>query len=138
MDGLVKAIESSGWVFDEVVVGVGSDGDKSIPQKLKAKFGEKVKSFIFEWKNDFAYARQFVMDKSTGELIAWMDTDDVWVNPKNIRGVCDDVFSKEQLGAILCNYNYDQDEHGMNKLDLIRERIVRKVLTFGRVAYTKS
>jgi len=129
LDGVIKAIESTKKVFDEVVVGVGDDGDKSIPDRLRAwgkKNQVKINSFVFPWTNDFDKARQQVMDKSTGEFIAWMDSDDVWVNPENVRKVCGDVFANQIFGAIVCNYNYDQDEDGKNKLDLKRERIVRK------------
>lgn len=70
---LEKCLESVEDIVDEVViVDTGStDNSKAIAQKFKAKI------YDFEWRNDFSAARNYALEKSTGNYILYLDADEV-------------------------------------------------------------
>lgn len=69
---IASCIQSVKYLVDEmIVVDTGSD-DSTIDQALKA--GAKV--FNFDWQYDFAAARNFGLDRATGDWILVLDADE--------------------------------------------------------------
>ncbi len=58
---------------DEIVI--VDTGSKDNTQKIARQFTDKI--FEFEWCDDFAAARNFSFSKATGDLVMWLDADDV-------------------------------------------------------------
>jgi len=58
---------------DEMIV--VDTGSKDSSKEIAKSMGATV--FDFEWENDFSLARNFAIDKATGDYAIWLDADDV-------------------------------------------------------------
>lgn len=67
-----RCLKSAAGLVDEIIViDTGSeDRTKDICKKYE------VRIFDFEWKDDFAAARNFSIEKATGDWILWLDADE--------------------------------------------------------------
>jgi len=66
---------AKGFAFEQIVVDTGST-DRTV--ELAEKLGAKV--YHFEWINDFSAAKNYAMDKATGDWIAILDADEYMPN----------------------------------------------------------
>src|SRR5687768_4760658 len=78
---LGRCLKSLRGAVDEiVVVDTGSeDGTKRIAQRYTDKI------YDFDWREDFAAARQFAFDRATSDWVAWVDADDVVLEADRIK-----------------------------------------------------
>lgn len=60
------------YVDEMVIVDTGS-ADRT--KAVCSEYGARI--FDFEWKNDFAAARNFSLEKARGDWILWLDADEV-------------------------------------------------------------
>jgi glycosyltransferase involved in cell wall biosynthesis len=69
LEDCLRSVES---VVDEIVIVDTGSSDRTldIAQKYKAKI------FHFDWVNDFSAARNFALEKSTGDWILYLDADE--------------------------------------------------------------
>jgi glycosyltransferase involved in cell wall biosynthesis len=115
--GLKRVIESINQVmFDELVIGFGSDGSKEMGDFLLHR--KDIKVIPIKWTNNFGEARNKVLSETTADLVMWLDTDDVLVNPEQVREVCENAFKYDRVTSLWCDYQYDTD------LTFCRERII--------------
>lgn len=108
-------------IFDEtVVVDTGSrDGTREIARR----FTDKV--FDFEWKNDFAAARNFAFSKCGCDYLMWLDADDV-VPPETAKGIS--RFARTANGevdVVMMPYAVKTDVRGKPTFSFYRERIIK-------------
>jgi len=61
---------------DEIVVVDTGSTDGTV--QIAKRFTDKI--YFFEWKDDFAAARNFSFSKATGDYVMWIDADDVITN----------------------------------------------------------
>lgn len=121
---LEQALESTKGVFDEIVLVANAPEDvdvhrnvRKVAKKFKAKYFERV------WKDDFADQRNYSFSKCTGDVIFWMDTDDVIDKPKKLREVAE--LMTPLTDAVYLEYLYELDETGAVKTTHWRERLIR-------------
>jgi glycosyltransferase involved in cell wall biosynthesis len=69
---LADCLSSVKDVVDEIVIADTGSIDKTI--EIAENYGAKV--FHYKWNNDFAAARNFALEKSTGEWILYLDADE--------------------------------------------------------------
>lgn len=119
---LRKSLESIYKYVDEIVV--NWNGTNSETEKILQEFNCKI--YKKEWTNDFSEARNFIMEKATGDLCMWLDADDIVVHPERIKIACEKAFEVSDVGALWCEWYYDHDKNGNCVMKLWRERIVRK------------
>ncbi|MCD6266484.1 MAG: glycosyltransferase, partial [Deltaproteobacteria bacterium] len=67
-----KALESVKDIVDEIVVVDTGSSDKT--REIVREYGGKV--FETEWKDDFSKAKNFALEKATGDYILFMDADE--------------------------------------------------------------
>ena len=67
-----ECLESVKDIADEIVIVDTGSTDKTI--NIAESFGAKI--FHFEWINDFASARNFALENSTGDWILYLDADE--------------------------------------------------------------
>jgi GT2 family glycosyltransferase len=72
-ENLPRCLESIRGVFDEIVVVDTGSLDRT--KEIAEGFGAQV--FDFPWIDDFAAARNVALAHATGELVFWLDADDV-------------------------------------------------------------
>ncbi|MCH5186355.1 MAG: glycosyltransferase [Oscillospiraceae bacterium] len=83
-----------------VVVDTGShDLSKSIVSEYNGKI------FDFTWEDDFSAARNFCMEKASGEWIFFIDTDEVLENPKSLCDFIDNTVSEEYAFTAVRQYS---------------------------------
>lgn len=74
-EGLVleRCLTCAAKFADEIVVVDTGSTDDTV--EIAKKFTDKV--YFFKWRDDFSAARNFAFKKATGDLVMWLDADDV-------------------------------------------------------------
>lgn len=113
---LKRMLKSVDGVFDEIVV-VTDD-----IKKLNAP--EKVKVVHQKWEDDFSKARNRSYSECTGDVIMFLDCDDVVKNPEAIRPLAE-VIDTGKSDWITCDYIYSRDEFGNINARHFRRRLMK-------------
>lgn len=118
-------LDSVAPFVDEVVIGFAGESTDNTRQLVEAWAinQPKVKLIDIEWHDDFAEARNIVLDACTGDYFLWLDGDDVLVNGQKMAEY---IARFPDAPAFYMGYDYAQDEQGNNVCFLIRERIVKR------------
>ena len=95
-----QCLESIKGVASEIiVVDTGSDDDTI---RIAESHGAQV--FQFDWCDDFAAARNFGLEKATGDWVLIIDADEV-LSPEGMTGILEDIQQTNHLGfRIRCNH----------------------------------
>ena len=113
-----KSIESYKEYVDEIiVVDTGSIDETS---EIATKLGAKVLNF--EWKNDFAAAKNFALDNAKGEWIVFLDADE-WFNgdtAKNLQSAIEKTVKANYKAAACRIINYSTETEVMETGTTIR------------------
>ena len=121
---LERALDSVRGAFDErIIVITHKKGEKRNKQVEKVARKHRCEIYDFEWVEDFSKARNFSFEKCTGDIIFWMDADDVISDPKKLREVAKAM--PAWCDAIFLNYHYAHDESGAVTTEHWRERLIR-------------
>lgn len=98
---LLRSIESVKKYIDEVIVVDTGSVDET--KKIAKQNGAKV--FDFSWCDDFAAARNFALQKASGDYIVFLDADEYFSHEtaKNLRKVVEKYSSVEAIGVKLLN-----------------------------------
>lgn len=88
------------------------------------RFMHTVKSF--DWSDDFAAARAYAdsLFHDSIEWLSWADCDDELHGAANLRALA--ANAPAEVGALIADYDYLQDEQGVCVCRLRRERLVRR------------
>ncbi|RXZ80754.1 glycosyltransferase [Paenibacillaceae bacterium] len=114
---IARCLESVKNVVDEmIIVDTGStDGTKEICRS----FGASV--YTYEWKDHFGEARNFGIDKASGEWILWLDADEEveTADAHHLR----DVFNTEEcyLGLVRVINYYGKAPHDSNRSHVLEQ-----------------
>ena len=113
-------------VADEIiVVDTGSeDSSRSIAQKAGAKV------YFYDWINDFAAAKNFAIDKASGDWILFLDADEYFTDASLLclRDVIKKFNAQPRLGAVLCRLtNIDKDNYNRVMDSMLQVRIFRNL-----------
>ena len=120
-DTLRKCLESVRPHVDEIVI--AWNGSSPDTRAILDEFQCKI--VPYEWRDDFAHARNFSFEQASHDVILWLDADDVLEGGEYLREVST-AFTNPRVGAVWLAYNYDQDETGNCVMLLWRERLTRK------------
>lgn len=85
-----RAIQSVKNFVDEIIIVDTGSTDNTV--EIAREMGAQV--YHFDWIDDYSAARNFALEKSTGEWIFWLD-DDEWVDEDNLKKLCALNFSKD-------------------------------------------
>lgn len=118
---LKSAIASAQQFVDEVIV-VDTTPDGEI---FKGDLEEHVKSVPFKWTNDFSAARNFSFEQATGDVILWLDSDDILVNPEKLPELAKRITDGE-TDWIELEYIYSKDDQGRVTMRHWKPRLTRK------------
>ncbi len=99
------------------------NGTSSKTKAILEKYNVKV--IPYEWRDDFAHARNTCKDQCSNDLVLWLDSDDTLEGAQFLEQNLT-PFNDDMMGAIWLWYNYDQDENGNVRMELWRERIFKK------------
>ena len=121
VESLDRCLASAAPYVQEIVI--GWNGSNPETKAVMEKYGVKI--VPFEWRDDFAWARNFVYDHCSNDLVMWLDADDELVGGENLKKHMEN-FAQHNFGALWFFYDYEQDAEGNCKLALWRERVLRK------------
>ncbi len=117
---LPNLLETASIYADEIIiVDTGStDRTKEIAKKYTTKI------FDFVWCDDFSKARNYGIERCTGEFIIWLDADDVV--PKDMAKKLNDLKNKPiDWDVLYIPYIYTRNKDGTPSHTQLRERIFR-------------
>jgi len=147
---LRRSLVSVQQAADEIIV-VSTAND---PFVAAAAMEFQAQIYFFAWQNDFALARNYALAQATGEIVIFLDADEYFFHPEEVRaGILDVVHRQPGLDIImisLCNFmTHDsfQDAHfiqsprifrkeGLHYVGMIHEQLIRedgeeRVLAYG-------
>lgn len=131
-DNIVQCIKSYQDVVSEIiVVDTGStDGTVQLAESLGAKV------FHFEWEKDFAKAKNYALEKATGDWIIFLDADEYFDldKSKNIPAIIK-KYEKKSITLIGCKIINIDKKTGDVVGTFIQTRIFKNKKT---IYYTKS
>lgn len=117
---LERCLESVAPHVDEIVIGLGGESTDNT-EEIARKFTDKI--IPIEWHDDFAEARNIVLQATTGDYFLWLDADDELVGGDRMRPL---VEANPDIEAFYWGYDYAQNESGASVCYLIRERLIKK------------
>jgi len=126
---IVPCLESIKDVADEIIIVDTGSTDHTL--SLIKSF-PKVSVFHQDWQDDFSYARNFSFSKASGDLLMWIDADDIlpvqssyqieFLKFKNLDGLAD---------GFTCSYQYGNDRNFQVDLSFSNLRIIKKTCYSG-------
>ncbi|MGG6311766.1 glycosyltransferase [Paenibacillus macerans] len=120
---LPVCLKSVAGLVDEIVIVDTGSNDRT--KETAAAFTERI--YDFEWRDDFAAARNFAFSLATCDYILWLDADDIFTEPNREKvRVLKQTLSSD-IDAIVMNYVLRQHETTGEALALTkRNRIVKR------------
>ena len=111
-----EAVNIGNWLANvtafasEVIVVDTGSSDATL--KILAK--NNVKYYQYEWRDDFAAARNFALAKATGDWVVFTDADELFKYPASVAGALANLLSSNSsLEAVSVPlYNIDVDNNG--------------------------
>ena len=129
---LSQCLESVKDAVDEIVI--LDTGSTDATKAVAARYTDRV--YDYEWREDFAHARNASFARASKPFILWLDADDVLEPEQRERLIALKGRLDEHVDAVMMPYQYAFDAEGRPTLVFDRERIVRRAAGFvfsGRV-----
>lgn len=125
-DVLERCLKSVEDIVDEIIIVDTGSTDKT--KDIARKFTQNV--FDFEWKDDFAAARNFSFSKASKDYIFWMDADDVLLEEdrKKFKKLKETL--SNNVDSVTMKYNIGFDEYGNVTFSCRRNRLVKRKNNF--------
>ena len=130
---LARCLDSVKDCVDEIViVDTGStDGTRELAKRYTQKL------FSFRWIEDFSAARNYALERATGDYLLWLDADD-FLPPESAERLrqLKETLQSEKPDLVFCPYDMGDRGDGKPALTFFRERILRREANFkfrGRV-----
>jgi len=113
-----KSIESYKDYVDEIIIVDTGSIDETV--EIASKLGAKVLNF--EWKNDFAAAKNFALNNATGDWIVFLDADEWFKDDtaKNLQKVIEKTTKSNYKAAACRIINYSTETEIMETGTTIR------------------
>lgn len=124
---IARCIESYKDIADEIIVVDTGSTDQTV--NIAKGLGAKI--FHHEWNNDFAKAKNFALDKATGDWIIFLDADEYFYDGTcaNVPKVLQSVHTNSNIQGIYCKfYHVDKD----NQFKLINSDFLLRIFRNNR------
>lgn len=129
---LRRCLDSMQFYDELVIVDTGSK-DKTVDIAL----GYTDNVFDFKWIDDFGAARNYAFEKATGDILVWVDADDILIDKdaQKFRELLLETFEDRAINGLDCPYIYSHESTGtgeMPEFKYHRLRAIRKGTGFWR------
>lgn len=119
-DCIGNCLSSVADVVDEIIIVDTGSSDKTV--EICQSFGAQI--FDFPWNGSFSDARNYGLERATGDWILWLDADEV-VDSSDVYKLRDALYFDENLLSIhLINYYGDQPDPNQT-FDIFHTRLFR-------------
>ena len=111
-------------IADEMIV--VDTGSTDATAELARQGGAKV--FSFPWRDDFAAAKNFALDRATGDWIVFLDADEFFPEASipRVRPLIERLSRDRRIAGLLCRLvNIDLDRDGRRMTSTVQLRIFR-------------
>lgn len=117
---LARILSQASRFADEIIV--VDTGSTDNTKDIALQFTDKV--YDFEWRDDFAAARNFSYDKASNDFVMWLDADD-FITETNIQKIL--LLKKRNLDLDVFMFKYQAafDQTGKPTFEYYRERITK-------------
>lgn len=120
VEAVKSIIEKYGEYFDEIAI-----AHDERHEEFEGLGGDKVRTFRYEWCNNFAHKRNFLAERVESPYYFRLDTDDEIGNPQAIPQLFTQIVSHD-FDVFYTPYDYAKDEHGNVIARHWRETIIKK------------
>lgn len=99
-ENIGRCLDSIKNISDEIIVVDTGSTDDTV--EIAKSFGARV--YFYGWDNNFSNAKNFALEKATGDWIIFLDADEYFGEntQKNLISVLKRVYGKKEFDAILC------------------------------------
>lgn len=125
-ENLPAWLESVRSFADEIIVVDTGSSDRT--KELAAAGGARVLDFA--WKDDFAAAKNFAIEKAGGRWIAFLDADETFsvASRQEVRSLLERLDSNSIIRGVACRMvNIDRDDHNRYMTEKLKVRVFRKL-----------
>lgn len=124
-EDLRKSLESVRSAADEIVVVDTGSEDHTVD--VAKSFGAKI--FFYQWKDDFADARNFALEQAQSPWIIFLDADEAFLHPREVRPALEEYLKTfpDGYAFTVTRYDIDPDYPGKSMGSGINLRIFRNL-----------
>ncbi|MDR0929939.1 MAG: glycosyltransferase family 2 protein [Oscillospiraceae bacterium] len=119
---LGRCLASAQGIADEIIL--VDTGSADATKDIAAAFGAQV--YDFQWKDDFAAARNAAFDHATQEYILWLDADDVIDEDNRQRLLSLKQSLDPTVDVVMMRYHIAFDQKNQPTYTFYRERLLRR------------
>lgn len=128
-EGFSRMLARVSPYVDELVIAVDSRTTDDTRKRAwaSADFSQiPLVIFDFDWRDDFSYPRNLLIENTRAEVIFWLDADDLLEGGDLLRQHAEALLADPEMDAWSLSYRYNHDTHGNIIFDHHRERLFRK------------
>ena len=120
---LARVLNAAKQFCDEMIVVDTGSTDRTV--EIAKECGAE--TFFFQWRDDFAAARNYAMGKCKSQWTVWLDADDVIPDEsiKAIQKLKRTLLLNKEYNTVFAPYHYEYNEQGNVAVNLNRERFLR-------------
>ncbi|MDK8189278.1 glycosyltransferase family 2 protein [Paenibacillus sp. UMB7766-LJ446] len=121
---LARCLDSVAGIADEIIIVDTGSSDRTI--EIAAQYTDRV--YTYEWKDDFAAARNYSFDQATQEYILWLDADDVLLpaDRAKLELLKQQLPSGGETAAVMLSYTLAEGPEGSPLVTDRRLRLVKR------------
>lgn len=125
---LTRCLESVRHVLDEIVIVDTGSTDTTV--EIAARFNAKLAPF--EWIEDFSAARNFALDRASGDWILVLDADE-YASPALAREIRDFTRGRPQIGRLKIVSDFRRNNHAFRSQAFVSRLFPRGPRFEGRI-----
>lgn len=119
---LERCLESVQSAVDEIII--VDTGSTDCTKQIAEKYTSCV--YDFPWKDDFASARNFSLDRGTKDFLLWLDADDILPRSSAEKLTLLKQTLTLDIDLVMMPYQVSFDENGKCTFSYWRERLIRR------------